>query len=276
MGYINDLTALKMSSNVYMFKTAMNIAGVQYVRGGTLDIPQKAFDTMRYYFGQFGLGVKTGIDLPNESAGQMGKGTQPGFLLDLSIGQYDTYTPLQLTQYISTIANGGYRMQPQVVKEIREPAAKPEEVGKVVQAMEPKVLNRVDMPESQIKRVQEGFRQVFNDSGGTATKYFAGAPYKAAGKTGTAQTVYGGDKEIGRNAKGERKETYNLTMVGYAPLEDPEVAFSVVVPWVDDKSGINGYISRDIMDAYFDLKKEENGEAPKDAKDNKNKNQDDE
>ncbi|WP_253265843.1 peptidoglycan D,D-transpeptidase FtsI family protein, partial [Bacillus thuringiensis] len=187
MGYINDLTALKMSSNVYMFKTAMNIAGVQYVRGGTLDIPQKAFDTMRYYFGQFGLGVKTGIDLPNESAGQMGRSSQPGFLLDLSIGQYDTYTPLQLAQYISTIANGGYRMQPQVVKEIRQPAVKPDEVGKVVQSMEPKVLNRVDMPESQIKRVQEGFRQVYNDSGGTATKYFTGAKYKAAGKTGTAQ-----------------------------------------------------------------------------------------
>jgi len=139
MGSINDLTALKMSSNVYMFKTAMNIAGVQYVRGGTLDIPQKAFDTMRYYFGQFGLGVKTGIDLPNESAGQTGKGIQPGFLLDLSIGQYDTYTPLQLAQYVSTIANGGYRMQPQVVKEIRQPEAKQGEVGKVVHSMEPKV-----------------------------------------------------------------------------------------------------------------------------------------
>ncbi|MGD6889266.1 peptidoglycan D,D-transpeptidase FtsI family protein [Bacillus mobilis] len=278
MGYINDLTALKMSSNVYMFKTAMNLAGVQYVRGGTLDIPQKAFDTMRYYFGQFGLGVKTGIDLPNESAGQTGKGIQPGFLLDLSIGQYDTYTPLQLAQYVSTIANGGYRMQPQVVKEIRQPAVKPDEVGKVVHSMEPKVLNRVDMPESQIKRVQEGFRQVFNDSGGTAAKYFAGAPYKAAGKTGTAQTVYGGDKEIGRNAKNERVETYNLTLVGYAPLEDPEVAFSVVVPWVDDKSGINGYISRDIMDAYFDLKKVENGEATQEEidKKKKNKEQDDE
>ncbi|MGE6591507.1 peptidoglycan D,D-transpeptidase FtsI family protein [Bacillus mycoides] len=278
MGYINDLTALKMSSNVYMFKTAMNIAGVPYVRGGTLDIPKSAFDTMRYYFGQFGLGVKTGIDLPNETAGQIGKGNQPGFLLDLSIGQYDTYTPLQLAQYISTIANGGYRMQPQVVKEIRQPSAKPEEVGKVVQSMEPKVLNRVDMPESQIKRVQEGFRQVFNDTGGTATKYFAGAPYKAAGKTGTAQTVYGGDKEIGRNAKGERVETYNLTLVGYAPLEDPEVAFSVVVPWVhDDKTGINGYISREIMDAYFDLKKQAlTGEAPQDEKAKKNKNQDDE
>lgn len=275
MGYINDLTALKMSSNVYMFKTAMNIAGVPYVRGGTLDIKQKSYDTMRYYFGQFGLGVKTGIDLPNETAGQRGRTDHmPGFLLDLSIGQYDTYTPLQLAQYVSTIANGGYRMQPQVVKEIRQPAVKQDEVGKVVHSMEPKVLNRVDMPESQIKRVQEGFRQVFNDTGGTATKYFTGAPYKAAGKTGTAQTVYGGDKEIGRNAKGERKETYNLTLVGYAPFEDPEVAFSVVVPWVDDKSGINGYISRDIMDAYFDLKKVENGEATKDEIDKKNKEQD--
>ncbi|PEQ01489.1 peptidoglycan D,D-transpeptidase FtsI family protein [Bacillus toyonensis] len=277
MGYINDLTALKMSSNVYMFKTAMNIANVPYVRGGTLDIKQKSFDTMRYYFGQFGLGVKTGIDLPNESAGQMGRTDNiPGFLLDYAIGQYDTYTPLQLAQYISTIANGGYRMQPQVVKEIRQPAVKPEEVGKVVHSMEPKVLNRIDMPESQIKRVQEGFRQVFNDSGGTATKYFTGAKYKAAGKTGTAQTVYGGDKEIGRNAKGERVQVYNLTLVGYAPLEDPEVAFSVVVPWVhDDKTGINGYISREIMDAYFDLKNQEiNGEALKDAKDNKNEKED--
>ncbi|MDR4241532.1 penicillin-binding transpeptidase domain-containing protein, partial [Bacillus mycoides] len=139
------------------------------------------------------------------------------------------------------------------------------EIGKVVQSMEPKVLNRIDMPESQIKRVQEGFRQVYNDTVNTATKYFAGVPYKAAGKTGTAQTVYGGDKEIGRNAKGERRETYNLTLVGYAPLEDPEVAFSVVVPWVhDDKTGINGYIGREIMDAYFELKQQAiTGEAPK-------------
>lgn len=57
---------------------------------------------MRYYFGQFGLGVKTGIDLPNETAGQRGRTDHmPGFLLDLSIGQYDTYTPLQLAQYVS-------------------------------------------------------------------------------------------------------------------------------------------------------------------------------
>ena len=271
MGYIDDLTALKMSSNVYMFKTAMNIAGVPYVRGGTLDIKKEAFDKMRYYFGQFGLGVKTGIDLPNETAGLRGPGYTPGFLLDLSIGQYDNYTPLQLAQYVSTIANGGYRMQPQVVKEIRQPTAKPDEVGKVIQSMEPKVLNRVDMPEEHIKRVQEGFRQVFNDQGGTGAKYFAGAPYKAAGKTGTAQIPYGGDKESGRDANGQRKIIYNLTLVGYAPYDNPEVAFSVVVPWVhDDKTGINGYIGREIMDAYFDLKKQEvTGEAPKDEQSKK-------
>ncbi|MEH7459453.1 penicillin-binding protein 2 [Bacillus sp. JJ1127] len=268
MGSIDDLTALKMSSNVYMFKTAMKIAGVQYQKGGTLDIPQKAFDDMRYYFSQFGLGVKTGIDLPNESAGQRGTGKQPGFLLDLAIGQYDTYTPLQLAQYVSTIANGGYRMQPQIVKEIRQPPAKPDEVGKVVESMEPKVLNRVDMPESQIERVQQGFKQVFNDAGGTGLKYFQTAPYKAAGKTGTAQVPYGGDKAIGRDANGNRKIIYNLTLVGYAPLDDPEVAFSVVVPWIyDDHCGINGNIGRQIMDAYFDLKKQEvTGEAPKDEK----------
>ena len=68
---------------------------------------------MRYYFRQFGLGVPTGIDLPNEILGKREKKIiNLGFLLDFSIGQYDTYTPLQFAQYISTIANGGYRMKP--------------------------------------------------------------------------------------------------------------------------------------------------------------------
>ncbi|KOS27544.1 penicillin-binding protein [Bacillus anthracis] len=256
-GNIDDLRALQVSSNVYMFHTALKIAGVNYVRNGSLDIKQEAFDTMRYYFRQFGLGVPTGIDLPNETIGQTGKvDNQPGFLLDFSIGQYDTYTPLQLAQYISTIANGGYRMQPQIVQEIREQSHK-DEVGKVVRSIEPVVLNRVDMKTEYINRVKEGFRRVFQDGDGTGVKHFKDAPYKPAGKTGTAQTVYGGDDEIGRNAKGERKECYNLTLVGYAPYDDPEVAFSVVVPWVnDDKSGINSVIGKEILDAYFELKKQ--------------------
>ncbi|RDV64237.1 peptidoglycan D,D-transpeptidase FtsI family protein [Bacillus anthracis] len=255
-GNIDDLRALQVSSNVYMFHTALKIAGVDYVRNSSLNIKQEYFDKMRYYFRQFGLGVPTGIDLPNETAGQIGKkDNQPGFLLDYSIGQYDTYTPLQLVQYISTIANGGYRMKPQIVQEVREQTSQKDEIGKVVHAVEPIVLNKVDMKEEYIKQVKEGFRKVFQDGDGTGVRAFQKASYKPAGKTGTAQTVYGGESDIGRNEKGERRECYNLTLAGYAPYDNPEVAFSVVVPWVmNDKSGINSDIGKEVLDAYFELK----------------------
>ncbi|MEH7256726.1 penicillin-binding transpeptidase domain-containing protein, partial [Bacillus toyonensis] len=188
------------------------------------------------------------------------------------IGQYDTYTPLQLVQYISTIANGGYRMKPQIVQEIREQTAQKDEIGKVMHAIEPVVLNRIDMKEEYINQVKEGFRRVFQEGDGTGVRAFQKAPYKPAGKTGTAQTVYGGESDIGRNEKGDRRECYNLTLAGYAPYDDPEVAFSVVVPWViNDKSGINSDIGKEVLDAYFDLKnKRLTGEAPKtyDSKEN--------
>lgn len=263
-GSIDDLRALQVSSNVYMFNTALKIAGINYVPNSSLNITAATFDKMRYYFGQFGLGVPTGIDLPNEDIGQMSKENyQPGFLLDLAIGQYDTYSPLQLAQYISTIANGGYRMKPQIVQEIREHTVKEEEIGKVVQSMEPVVLNRVDMKKEYIDRVQEGFRRVFQEGDGTGVHYFQKASYKPAGKTGTAQTVYGGDDPVGRDEQGKRIRCYNLTLAGYAPYDNPEVAFSVVVPWVyDDKGGINSMIGRDILDAYFELKKDTGDNTP--------------
>ncbi len=66
---------------------------------------------------------------------------------------------LQLAQYISTIANGGYRMKPQIVQEIREQTVQKDEVGKVVQSIEPVVLNRIDMKQEYINQVKEGFRK---------------------------------------------------------------------------------------------------------------------
>lgn len=256
-GNIDDVRALQVSSNVYMFHTALKIAGVDYVPNRPLDIKAATFDQMRYYFGEFGLGVPTGIELPNETSGQIQKQNyQPGFLLDLAIGQYDAYPPLQLAQYISTIANDGYRMKPQYVKEIRKSTSKKDEVGKVIASIEPVVLNRVDMKREYIERVQEGFRRVFQEGDGTGVKYFQNAPYKPAGKTGTAQTIYGGDDPMGKDAQGNRIPCYNLTLAGYAPYNNPEIAFSVVVPWVhDDKGGINSMIGREILDAYFALKK---------------------
>lgn len=122
-------------------------------------------------------------------------------------------------------------------------------------AVEPIVLNKIDMKEEYINQVKEGFRKVFKEGDGTGVRAFQKVSYKPAGKTGTAQTVYGGESDIGRNEKGERRECYNLTLAGYAPYDNPEVAFSVVVPWViNDKSGINSDIGKEVLDAYFELK----------------------
>lgn len=253
MGTINELTALQRSSNVYMFKTAIAIGGGKYRPHRSLKINPEAFTTIRKYFAQFGLGVKTGIDLPNELGGFQGKETGAGKLLDLSIGQYDMYTPLQMAQYVSTIANGGYRMKPQIIKEIRKPTDDAKELGPVIQRFEPVVLNRIDMKTEYIKRVQEGFRRVMQTPKGTAYAYFSGAPYKPAGKTGTAEAFYDGPIQSRRN-----DPTYNLTLVGYAPYDNPEVSFAVVVPWATqgNSDGINNRIGRRILDTYFELKAE--------------------
>lgn len=255
MGAINDLTALQRSSNVYMFKTAMKIAGVNYRPGGSLPIKPNDFETLRNYYRQFGLGVKTGIDLPNEADGQIGNDYTPGKMLDLAIGQFDTYTPLQLAQYVSTIANGGYRMKPQIVKEIREPNRDGTLSGNVIQPFTPAVLNRLDMKKEYIEQVQEGFRRVYQEPRGTAYIYFGHAPYsqyRPAGKTGTSQSLYYGPR---REYWGTM--TNNLTLVGYAPFEDPEVAFSIVVPWAKDGVyAINKYIGQRILESYFNLKED--------------------
>ncbi|WP_042350084.1 penicillin-binding transpeptidase domain-containing protein [Bacillus massiliigorillae] len=263
MGWINDLTALKQSSNVYMFHIAMDIGKGNYRYGQPLSIDTKAFDTMRYYFNQFGLGTRTGIDLPNESAGFKGQDKLPGKLLDFSIGQFDTYTPMQLAQYVSTIANGGNRLQPHIVKQIREPSEDAKSLGPVTQEISPVVLNTLDMKSSWIERVQTGFRKVMQEQGGTGKSAFAGAKYDPAGKTGTAEAFY--DGPLRKNYK-EPPPTMNLSLVGYAPSKNPEVAMAVVVPWAyQGKTGhsMNMDIGRKVMDKYFELKEKRDSTSNK-------------
>lgn len=255
-GLINDYDALKRSSNVYMFRTAINIGGGKYVPNRPLDINPASFNTMRDIYAQFGLGARTGIDLPNEMAGFKGPERSPGKLLDLSIGQYDTYTPMQLVQYVSTIANGGNRMKPHIVREIRQPLDDNEKLGPVLQEIKPTVLNRLPMSENEIARVQEGFRRVMQENGGTAFNPFGKKSYKPAGKTGTAEAFYDGPD---RKKYKEPVPTSNLTLVGYAPYNNPEVAFATVVPWAyQGKPGhsMNKAIAEQVMDTYFKLKEE--------------------
>lgn len=255
LGAVNDIQALKVSSNVYMFYIGLrmggefrhpfpNNSGARYNREGA----QK----MRNYFHQFGLGVSTGVDFPFESTGFVGDALIPGNLMDLGIGQYDTYTTLQLAQYVSTIANDGVRVEPHLVKEIRNPSVE-DELGSIYKVNHPKALNKIDINPDYIKRIQSGFWKVFNESGGTGYRYWAGKSYRPAGKTGTAENeVYeqGSDGQYRQVAKSE-----NLALVGYAPFENPEIAFAIIVPNLGNVRGqypINHHIGTRLMDAYFE------------------------
>jgi penicillin-binding protein A len=254
LGTLDYKNALKVSSNVFMYRTAINVGGGVYQYNQPLSISPKAFDTFRNSFAQYGLGVRTGIDLPNEMAGFKGIDRGPGLLLDFAIGQYDTYTTMQLAQYVSTIANGGNRIKPQVVREIREPVMNNEEIGPVLKTFEPVVLNKIDAEPSWISGVQEGFRRVMQVSGGTAYGSFGSANYKPAGKTGTAQAFYDGPE---RSKFDEAPPVMNLSLVGYAPYDNPEVAMAVMVPWAyEGNSGhsANSAIGRRVLDTYFELK----------------------
>jgi penicillin-binding protein A len=256
-GMIDDLRALQISSNVYMWKTVIAMAGGHYVPGQPLDLNMNTFDTIRQSFAQFGLGSLTGIDLPNETAGFKGTERIPGKLMNLGIGQYDTYTTMQLAQYVSTIANGGYRVQPHIVREIREPSSDNKKLGTIVEQIQPKILNRINAQDSWIQRVQQGFKLVMQVGDGTAVKYFGSADYDPAGKTGTAQAFYDGPlrKQFGKNDP----EVMNLSMVAFAPASNPEVAMAVLVPWAYEGAtgpSPNEEMGRQVLDAYFNLKKQ--------------------
>lgn len=249
--YLNDTQALEVSSNVYMFKTAMKISGATYRKGEPLDMDPDAFDIMRNHYSQFGLGVKTGIDLPGEVEGLKGTERIPGKLLDFAIGQYDLYTPMQLVQYASTIANGGYRMEPHIMKEIREPSQEKGKVGQLLYENESHALNRINATKDQIRQVQKGFYRVTHGSEGTAN-IFKTAPYDAAAKSGTAEAFYYSPEEK------RQYSTYNTTLIGYAPYNNPEVAFSVVLPYSHQNKDpyVNKTIAKRAMDKYFELKKQ--------------------
>lgn len=256
---LTDQQALEVSSNGYMWKVAMRIGGnPYYVYDAPISGTEKDLNNMRNHFAQFGLGVKTGIDLPGEVDGYKGTFYTPGNMMDFAIGQFDTYTPLQLAQYVSTIANDGYRVQPHILKEIRKPGGDKESMGAIETVKQPEILNKVNVTQAQMENVQQGFYRVYHYSEGTASKEFRDAPYVAAGKSGTAQAKYRDP------VSGRYYDTYNTTLIGYAPYDQPEVAFSTVVPWSHNGNQdpyINKKISRKVMDKYFELKKKRENEG---------------
>ncbi|GEK33933.1 peptidoglycan D,D-transpeptidase FtsI family protein [Kurthia sibirica] len=253
---MDDLTALERSSNVYMFKTLMKVAKMPYIYNGPLPTTEVEFNRVRRYYAQFGLGVETGIDLPGEFTGVKGPETAGGKYLDLAIGQYDTYTPMQLAQYVSTIANGGKRIAPRLLKEIHEPSTDGETIGALDQEIQPKVLGTIENTTAEIDHVKKGMTRVYYGANGSGAGQFRDSKFKGAGKTGTAQVVYFGPQK-------ERYGTQSLTVthVGFAPEKDPQIAYAVIVPWIttsEQYTAINNIIARQSVDKFFELKKKEN------------------
>ncbi|MDQ0205583.1 peptidoglycan D,D-transpeptidase FtsI family protein [Alkalicoccobacillus murimartini] len=267
MGNVNYLTALERSSNVYMYYIAMRLAQHEYQAGAPfrdLNAIRDGYEKARYNFNQFGLGVNPGIDLPNVSTGYEGDNRNGGTLMDYFIGQYDTYTPLQMVQYISTIANDGQRMRPHLVSEIREASTNGED-GAIVTQFKPEVLNQLDVDKDEIQLVKNGLRRVVygqqgtgrhlvNNQGDVPRVQFTDEFPDVAAKTGTAQVTVNG-------AKGN-----NQTIVGYAPTDNPQIAFNVVVPGVyarDGNANIVQQITSKMLTSYFEIN--ENREGPEDV-----------
>lgn len=249
MGYINDIYALQYSSNVYQYKIAINVGKGKYEYNKSLVLDEDAFRKYREMYAEFGLGVKTGIDLPVESLGYSGTSKLPGHLLDFSIGQYDTYTPIQLSQYINTIANGGKRLKPYLLKEVYSASSEGDKLGNQIYKAETKELGKLSVEDKYINRVKEGFNAVVQQ--GLGYGYMGNYTY-SAGKTGTSQSF------IDTNNDGKvDTETITSSFVGYSPSDNPKMSIVVVSPDISlpdsSQSAVTRRISANAVNKYFEL-----------------------
>ncbi|WP_261046283.1 penicillin-binding protein PBP2B [Streptococcus mitis] len=240
---ITAVQALEYSSNTYMVQTALGIMGLTYqpnmIAGiGNLD---SAMGKLRSTFGEYGLGSSTGIDLPDESTGFIPKDYDLANYITNSFGQFDNYTPMQLAQYVATIANDGVRMAPRIVEGIYGNNDKGG-LGDLIQQLQPTEMNKVNISASDMSILQQGFYQVAHGTSGLTTgrAFSNGAAVSISGKTGTAESYVA-----------DGQQATNTNAVAYAPSDNPQIAVAVVFPHNTNLSnGVGPSIARDIINLY--------------------------
>lgn len=240
---ITAVEALEYSSNAYVVQTALGIMGQTYQPNmfvGTSNL-ETAMGKLRSTFAEYGLGASTGIDLPNESTGFIPKEYNFANYITNAFGQFDNYTPMQLAQYVGTIANNGVRIAPHIVEGIygnNEQGG----LGDLIQTVDTKEMNKINISESDVSILQQGFYQVSHGGSALTTgrAFSNGAAVSISGKTGTAESYVAGGQEAN-----------NTNAVAYAPSDNPQIAVAVVFPHNTNlTNGVGPSIARDIINLY--------------------------
>lgn len=211
--------ALEASSNSYVMQLMFKMGGTTYYPNmGLASLNPNVFNIMRNGLAKFGMGVQTGVDLPGEVSGLKGATGESniGLALDESFGQYDTFTTIQLAQYASTIANGGYRVQPHLVQAIENVSKNGQK--STLTTIPTKILGTVGWTSAERNVILEGMSLVVR---GTSPLKTGGSkmetlPVHVNMKTGTAETFTNG------------QQTYANTTISYVP--NSNVAVAVVIP----------------------------------------------
>ena len=240
---ITAVQALEYSSNTYMVQTALGIMGLTYQPNMIAGIGnlESAMGKLRSTFGEYGLGSATGIDLPDESTGFIPKDYDLANYITNSFGQFDNYTPMQLAQYVATIANDGVRMAPRIVEGIYGNNDKGG-LGDLIQQLQPSEMNKVNISASDMSILQQGFYQVAHGTSGLTTgrAFSNGAAVSISGKTGTAESYVA-----------DGQQATNTNAVAYAPSDNPQIAVAVVFPHNTNlTNGVGPSIARDIINLY--------------------------
>ena len=174
-------------------------------------------DTLIEYMEKFGFGQKTGINLPGEASGKL-LVNQPIEKLTLGYGQGSTFTPIQLVQAMSAIANDGEMMKPYIIDKIVDP-----NTGEVVEQYGPEVKGK-PISADTAKQVRDLLALTVTHEDGTAKNYNIDS-YQVAGKTGTAQIPIGNG--TGNYYWGDHH--YYYSFLGMVPVEDPQLVVYVAV-----------------------------------------------
>ena len=210
-----DLTAaLSKSCNYFFFELGRRIGAI----------------TMTDYFKQFGLGVKTGVEV-DDSAGILVEPTSNGFggdTLQIAIGQMNAFTPLQMANYVATFAIGGTHYKATLIDKIVS-----YDMTTVYDDCQPQISNTIELKDSTISAIKTGMLSVTVD--GTGQAALGDYPIKIGGKTGTAQV--------------EGKADHS-TFILFAPYDNPKIAISVVLEH-GASSYASGNLVRQILDSYF-------------------------